>query len=163
MTLNLIVLFSIFFIKKGLCNFSCLWFKWRKYIFFCDDFFLIQINMKENLFGRCVRKGKLSWVDLHENSVFLFRFSLQLIRFFIDFIFVSNDKMLTFFSVPVSINIGDKDKLSSLWVINTVPFFNKKFSVIMIVLHWLKDIINLNVQKFYKMKLLDLIFINYFL
>ena len=138
MTFNLIILFSIFFIKKGLCYFCCLNFNQFLYVFFCNNFFFIQIHMEKNLFCRCVWKWRFCRIELHKNSVVLFFFSLQFIRSFLKFIFVPNYKMLTFFPVPVPINVWNKDKLSSFRVVNTVPLLNQEFFIVIFTLHWNK-------------------------
>ena len=105
------------------------------YIFFCDDFFLIQVDVKEYFLTGSVRKREFFAVKLQKYSVVFSGLGLEFIMLGLNFIFVSDDKMIALLSVPVPINIWNENKLGCFRVINGIPFLDEGFLVVIRLLH----------------------------
>lgn len=104
MSLYLIILLPILLVKEVLCYLGCLELI-NVYVFPCYYLLLVQVDMKQNLFGRCIRKWELIAIELHKHSLTLLSLCLQLVCLFLSFALVSNYVMFPLFPVSISINI----------------------------------------------------------
>lgn len=109
------------------------------YVGFGNDLFLVEIDVKHDLFIGDVSVIKLAIIECREDCMVLFGISDQIVLFFVLVSAIENDVMLALLSVLVSFDVANKHKLGVFGCVDAVPLLCQQW--LRLFLHKISNII----------------------